>query len=322
MSEATAALRQGYDASDIDAAEEIAEHAVSDRVERALVADLETASAVAAPVALPGSAERAAGVELGVPPVVAELGLERLPSVDLMQLFELADLQKRFDRKFVVEISLLPELIASLGAIQVLKVDGRRSTSYTSTYFDTPDLLTYRAHLQRRRRRYKIRTRHYGDVDGTMLEVKCKGFRGQTIKHRIEHPGPTPFELGPEAEGFVAKVLASEYGHDLPRGLAPIAVSRFERITLADLAAQERVTIDLGLQVEANGRLVQLGRDHAVVETKSPERSGHAATSLRQLGLRPDRVSKYCVGIAASHDQIRGNPWMPVLRRLDADYAS
>ena len=313
MSETTAPLRDGYTTSEIKAA--VTEQEASTPYLDAVVRDV--------PVASPSSKDLAEGFDaFDARRAVAALELEALPSVDLTQLFALADLQKRFDRKFVVEIELLPELLASLGAVRVLEVDGRRSTSYTSTYFDTPDLLTYRDHLQRRRRRFKIRTRHYGDPDRAMLEVKCKGFRGQTIKHRVEHPGPTPFELGPDAERFVAQVLASEYGHELPRGLSPIAVSRFERITLADLDASERVTIDLGLQVEANGRLVELGRDHAVVETKSPQRSGSAARSLRQLGLRPDRVSKYCVGIAASHDEIRGNPWMPVLRRLDADYAS
>ena len=254
--------------------------------------------------------------------VEAALDVGALPTVDLEQLQQLADLQQRYDRKFVVGIALLPRLLEALGPVRVLEVDGRRSTAYTSIYFDTPDLRTYRDHLQRRRRRFKLRTRHYGDPAAAMLEVKCKGLRGQTIKHRIEHPGPTPSELGDEAERFIAGVLEREYNQELPGELAPIAESRFERITLVDVEAHERVTIDLGLQVSANGRAVQLGKGHAVVETKSPSRAGNAARSFMEFGLRPDRVSKYCVGIAASHDDVRGNPWMPVLRRLDADYAT
>ena len=256
------------------------------------------------------------------PATVAELDLGTFASVGLEELLGLADLQQRYDRKFVVEVALLPQLLAALGPVHVLEVDGRRSTAYTSIYFDTPDLRTYRDHLQRRRRRFKIRTRHYGDPVAAMLEVKCKGLRGQTVKHRCEHPGPGPSELGEEAERFIAEVLAREYDQQPPGELAPIAESRFERITLVDVDAHERITIDLDLAVHANGRELRLGAAHAVVETKSPVRSGSAARSLMQLGLRPERVSKYCVGIAASHDHVRGNPWMPVLRRLDADYAS
>ena len=246
------------------------------------------------------------------------LGIEELPSVDLPALLAVAELQRRFDHKYVVPVHRLAELIASLASeLQVLEVAGRRSTAYTSVYFDTPELRTYRDHLKQRRRRFKIRTRHYGEPAAAMLEVKCKTGRGETIKYRWAHPGTTPEHLGPTGRHLVGQALRTEYGFDLPDGLDRVATTRFDRVTLLDLRAAERITIDLGLTFDANDRRIQLGVGHAVVETKSARRRGPATAAMASLGLRPDRVSKYCLGIAAAHDRVRGNPWLPVLRRLD-----
>lgn len=242
-----------------------------------------------------------------------------LPPITLAEVDGVASLQRRFDHKFLVAVARVPDLLACLGdSVRVLEVAGRRTTAYTSTYFDTPDLRTYRDHLQGRRRRFKVRTRHYGDPTRAMLEVKCKGHRRQTIKHRWPHPGPVIDVLDARARALVAEALDEQYGLAAIPELHPIATTRFRRITLADVAAAERVTIDLELRIEANGRAAELGHTHAVVETKSPLRLGAAARTIKAMGLRPQRVSKYCIGVVAAHDDLRGNPWLPALRRLTA----
>jgi hypothetical protein len=48
-----------------------------------------------------------------------------------------------------------------------------------ATHFDTPQLTAYRAHLQRRRRRFKARTRTYTDSGLNMFEVRLAGARGE-----------------------------------------------------------------------------------------------------------------------------------------------
>ena len=245
------------------------------------------------------------------------LGVAGLPGIDLADVVAVASLERRFDHKYVVEVGRLPQLIGALDPrLHVLEVDGARVSRFTSVYFDTPDLRTYRDHLQRRRRRFKIRTRHYGEPTAAMLELKSKGRRKQTVKRRWPHPGECTTSLGSEAEALVADALATQYGFALPTPLRPVATTSFQRITLVDVAAMERVTVDLGLTIEANGRTLVLGTDHAVVETKSARRLGAATRTLHGLGVRPERVSKYCVGIAASHDTVRGNPWLPVLRHV------
>ena len=82
--------------------------------------------------------------------------VECLPAVDLPTLDAAASLLTRVDRKYVVALATFDRLVhglAELGGWQALEVDRRRLFGYESVYFDTPDLATYRAHLQGRRRR-------------------------------------------------------------------------------------------------------------------------------------------------------------------------
>jgi hypothetical protein len=240
-----------------------------------------------------------------------------LDPIGLADLVASADLQRRFDAKYLVEVAQLPALIEALGPrMRALEVDGARSAPYHTVYFDTPDLLTYRDHLQRRRRRFKVRTRHYGDPAGAMLEVKLKGPAARTLKYRLPHPGPSIDELGPDALAFVEGILAGEYGWHAPEGLAPTLVTRFDRTTLADLDVTERVTIDRNLRVEVDGHEVLLGGAHAVLEVKAPTPRGHATAALLELGRRPRSLSKYCLAVVALRPEVRGNPWLPTLRGL------
>jgi hypothetical protein len=53
-----------------------------------------------------------------------------------------------------------------------------------------------------------------------------------------------------------------------------------------------------------------------LVESKSSGHGGSAVDRfLRELGVRPASVSKYCVGIAALHPDLPSNPWHQTLRR-------
>jgi hypothetical protein len=127
------------------------------------------------------------------------------PAIDLTGLRAVADLQTRFDTKYVVRADVLARIARVLdGRMMVLEVGGRRVVGYRTAYFDTPDLTTYRMHVQRRRRRYKIRTRTYVGQDGAMLEVKTKDKAGRTIKHRVAHPGGRPDEMPASALAFGA----------------------------------------------------------------------------------------------------------------------
>ncbi len=113
---------------------------------------------------------------------------------------ELAELQTRVDRKYFVPADVFRRMIAELaGEMRVLDIDGKRTFGYESVYFDTPDLSTYRAHVQRRRLRFKARTRTYLDSGLCMFEVKLTGARGETVKERVPHPEQYRAELTEDA---------------------------------------------------------------------------------------------------------------------------
>ena len=72
--------------------------------------------------------------------------------------------------------------------------------------------------------------------------------------------------------------------------LAPSLEVAYQRVTLADLAAGTRVTLDAGLvagHTEPGGRLARLDDDHVVVETKGGARAGEADRLLLAAGHRP-----------------------------------
>lgn len=73
--------------------------------------------------------------------------LDRLPPIGLPALVAMADLQRRYDEKYVVHLAELVSALGRLGpSVRVLEVDGHRATAYDTQYFDTPELRSYRDH--------------------------------------------------------------------------------------------------------------------------------------------------------------------------------
>jgi len=112
--------------------------------------------------------------------------IDDLPSVSLAEIGNTAGLQTRRDRKYVVAPALVDRLVSELWpGVLALEIDGQRDFGYESLYFDTPDLVSYRAAAHRRRRRFKVRHRHYVDAGSAMLEVKVRTGRGRNAKLRL-----------------------------------------------------------------------------------------------------------------------------------------
>jgi hypothetical protein len=242
-----------------------------------------------------------------------------LPAVSLAEVTERAALQTRVDRKYLVPVDRFAELAAALpGSWAALEIDQRRGFAYESVYFDTPDLLTYRHHLQGRRRRYKVRTRAYLDSGDCAFEVKLKGRRDQTVKARLPYPVADRARLTPPARAFLADQLRVAYGQPAP-GLAARVTTAYQRTTLVDLGHGTRLTCDVDLVCRGGGLVARGLSGHVLVETKSPAPRSGADAALRSLGLRPVQLSKYCIAVALLHPGIRANPWHRALRRYFAD---
>jgi hypothetical protein len=256
--------------------------------------------------------------------------LGALPSISLPQLVALADLQHRFESKYIVPIDRIPSFVGELArrtaSLKVLEIDGRRSHGHANEYFDSPDLRLYRDHAQGRRRRYKVRTRRYESDPLVYAELKTKDGRGRTLKHRVMLPGMHMTQLPADVVSSFHARLQQVHTDLAPVELTHSASVRYRRGTLVlegDTAGPaERVTIDWDLAVGRGGARRQLGRSHVIVEVKGPRPHGAAASALVSLGHRPISLSKYCLAVAAVDDAARSHPWVAVLRLLGGDQRS
>ncbi|MGW2095363.1 polyphosphate polymerase domain-containing protein [Promicromonospora sukumoe] len=246
-----------------------------------------------------------------------------LAPVTLDELNEVAALQTRRDRKYVLTPAELDDLLVALPPARVLEIDGARSFAYDSTYFDTPELDAYRLAATRRRRRFKVRTRTYVDTGSCFVEVKTRAGRGTTVKERQPHDDAGHLGL---ARTFVSARLADAGAPSAPV-LTPTLRSRYHRTTL--LLDDARVTLDTGLVWDLLGpvgpgahaapairRSAAIG-DLVVVETKTAAGSGPSSVDrlLWRAGHRPDRISKYATGLAVLEPGLPSMPWRRLVRR-------
>jgi hypothetical protein len=236
-----------------------------------------------------------------------------LPTVDLEQVLAAASLQVRMDRKYLLTPEQFTTLAYSIrGRFHALEIDERREFGYESVYFDTADLALFCNHRQGRRRRFKVRTRSYLDSGQCMFEIKLKGRRGQTIKHRLPYCYADRASMTAAATAFLDSTLSGEC-LPLPP-LAPVLTTSYRRSTLVDLTAGDRLTCDVDLVCADEADLV-CGGDHVLVESKSTGAGSAVDRALAALGVRPVSISKYCVAVALLHPEIPANRWNRTLRQ-------
>lgn len=247
---------------------------------------------------------------------LVERALAMLEPISLTGANELAELQTRVDRKYLVDEATLSALLAAMVPTgRVLEIDGARSCRYGSTYFDTENLMLYRVAVQGRRHRYKVRSRRYGDAGPCFLEVKTKGHRGGNVKSRIEYRRDDHGAITAAGHAFVEMIT----GHrDLASALRPVLTTEYERGTVIDPHNRTRLTFDRHLRctdVAAEGLGSEAVLDAIVVETKSARAPSGADRWLWQHGRRPIAISKYCAGLAAIRPELPGNRWHRTIDR-------
>lgn len=253
---------------------------------------------------------------MSLPSEVAALIEARAP-ITLAELQEGARLATRIDRKYVVDWATFAELLRALPDHRTLEIDDRRAFRYESVYFDTPDLGAFRDHMQRRRRRYKVRTRHYVDSGLTLFEVKLKGSRGQTIKHQMPYGDGDLDHVTVKAREFLAERLAEAYPQMAVPELAPVLRNDYRRLTLS--AGAERLTCDFDLSYRDDEHEVPgLDPGHVILESKCERGLGAADRELRRLGVKPVACSKYCVGVGLLRDDVKVNEMRWLLSRYFA----
>jgi hypothetical protein len=239
-----------------------------------------------------------------------------LGSVTLAEVMASAAQLTRVDRKYLVSVDIAQALLDRVaGTHRLLVIDGRASTTYRSTYFDTADLETARAHVQGRRRRWKARSRLYVEDQLCRLEVKTKDARGATVKTVVDSDPSRYGTLLPSDSDFIDSVLRdSALPHEV-RALRPTAEVTYQRATLADLEASTRVTLDWGVACTLPTGRVWVDPAYVLVETKGGSRPGLADRVLAEHRVRPNSFSKYVAGVALLDDSIPANDFLALFGR-------
>lgn len=227
-------------------------------------------------------------------------------------------LMNRIDTKFILDqesvITFLKEA-SSLG-YRVQTNDGIFAYRYDTLYFDTEERAMYVAHHNQQLNRQKIRTRRYVESGTTFIEVKDKNNRGRTNKRRIEIPAMNfaDFRAFDKANDFVSAISR----HDITTLSASLS-TRFVRITLVNPNLSERITIDLDLRYEdvRSGRSAEV-KGMAIAELKQDGRVDSTTKRLlSQMGIKPFKVSKYCLGTALTVEGIKRNRMLEKIRAIE-----
>ncbi len=220
--------------------------------------------------------------------------LDEMSSVKLMN---------RVDTKFV---TTMPRLVKLLKMAQdeyfMQEIDGKRSSAYTTLYYDTPSFEMYTTHHNGCLGRQKVRVRQYVDSGLIFLEVKNKNNHRRTRKKRIV---VNDFEIGGDER---RQFLESLCWYDIDT-LQPALRNWFNRITLVNKGKTERVTIDTDLRFHNLSSGIDQSLDQAVIiELK---RDGNVPSPLlamlRDLHIHPHGFSKYCIGTAMTNPQLKQN---------------
>lgn len=249
--------------------------------------------------------------QLAAPPVVWRLGLAAFASISLAEMDAVALLDRR-DTKYVLPPAALAEVLDELrDDYRVLEIDGARAHAYRTIYFDTPAFGLYLDHHRGRPQRYKIRSREYCRSGTAYFELKRKDKRDRTTKVRLQTPGLVRTVSRPEEE-----FLAEHHPADLP--LLRSLQNDFHRVTLVSTSREERVTLDVGLRFNANGKVTVLpGVAIAEVKSNGPLHDSDFVRAMRRHDYHAAPFSKYCVGVALHYDHLKHNRFSAQLRLVN-----
>lgn len=219
--------------------------------------------------------------------------LEEMDGVKLMD---------RTDTKFTFNIKDLPSILEEAKIYyKVLNVEGNRISRYKTLYFDTQDFDLYNEHHSGKLNRYKIRHRTYVESNLGFLEVKFKNNKGRTLKTRIKEVEVPELNTGKAFE-FLKKMLPFD-----PLILLPRIWINYSRITLVNKTSAERLTLDLNLEFEKNGKK-QILDQLVIAEVKQDSKVASPFINImRNKHIRQGSISKYCFGIASSYSEVKKN---------------
>lgn len=220
-----------------------------------------------------------------------------LPEMDGVKLMD------RVDVKYVVPLKLLPQILSEAkNEYKLLEVNNERLCLYETLYYDTPSFDLYHNHHNGRGDRYKIRFRNYAESNVSYFEIKHKNNKGRTLKTRIKQPNQFEMTISGDKADFLKEKT-------------PLTAAHFEgnlwvyyrRMTLVNKIMAERVTIDINLSFKHFEKKASYYKV-AIIEVKQ-KRQGTSSivTILKNHGLRPGSISKYCLGVLSTQNDVKIN---------------
>lgn len=208
-----------------------------------------------------------------------------------LQEMDRVKLMNRVETKFLFALEQLEDILEELKKdYQVVKIEGNMLPAYRSLYFDDNDLFFYKEHHRGRNSRFKVRYRTYVDSNLSFLEVKHK-YKGRTNKKRIK-VDDIAFDMPVDHRNFLKQLQVAKLD------LIPVMMNTYNRITLVAKHSIERLTLDVNLNFEFNE--VKREMNKIVIAELKQERVSRDSPFyklVRKKGMRPYRISKYCMGL-------------------------
>lgn len=236
--------------------------------------------------------------------------LERFDHISLGEMDEV-ELLNRTDTKYLLSLKDFEALLNKLPEhYKILVVEGKKISSYKTSYLDTEEMQFFKDHAQGKTNRHKVRYRTYLESGISFLEVKLKS-KGRTKKKRV------PVENFSEINAAQKKFLKKWIPQKASKLMAKLDNS-FERITLVNKKEPERLTIDLNLSFVKNSQTKELS-EHVILELKQEQfnRRSFILTLLKEKGIRPLRISKYMIGHILFDKKLKYNRFKSKLLELN-----
>tara|TARA_B100000900_G_C20452918_1_gene663926 strand:- start:188 stop:940 length:753 start_codon:yes stop_codon:yes gene_type:complete len=242
--------------------------------------------------------------------MTVEHQLDKFDPIDLKQMDRVKLLQ-RTDTKYLLSKARLLDLLPNLFEhYYALEIKGKKTSVYHTLYLDTAEKKYFMQHHQGRYKRHKVRFRTYIETGISFLEVKLKQ-KGITNKKRIT----TTIQEGLDQNqiSFLKQWIPENI-----EDLSPSLQNTFNRITLVHKTDQERVTIDFNLNFTRNDKKVIL-TEPVIIELKQSKfnRKSIISKLLRTNLIRPQQMSKYCVGCILLNKSLKYNRFKTRLLELN-----
>jgi hypothetical protein len=219
-----------------------------------------------------------------------------------LEEMEHVKLLNRIDTKFIIHENRLTEYLSAISSqYSLLKIGGKLIHPYETLYFDTPDFHLYQMHHNGKRNRFKLRCRKYTNTGIAFFEVKSKTNKDRTVKNRIQVPN-IPEMLDEQLNQYIGEHTPGELQHYIPA----LRVY-FDRLTLVNKKANERLTFDMNLRYKCNGDEKAI-LNIVIAEVKQEKYTVSPLRELMQIQRQHrNYMSKYCLGLTSLHKELKMN---------------